>query len=588
MKNLLKKTKAKEFPINADNSNIIFSSEPQEYLGILNAGLSNGINTEVLLEEVTKYAQLTDIRKDPKKVLEVMNGKSKLGQNGAPLLMSFCARISDENEVCPRQNFTQNKLPSGLILIEDCVSEDLEKKILSSLSWSDNDDEKRNLKYRKVQHFGYEFIYGSNNVDPKSPLRRKIPDVCNDIWKNLDQNILPNFTPDQLTVNEYEPGHGIPPHCDTHSCFEDPIVSLSLGSSVVMEFRNPESSKHLSVFLPQRSLLIMSGESRYGWTHGITPRMSDIVTNVDGILTVQSRQKRTSFTFRKLRIPSSCSCSFPSLCDVKRKPDNIIEMHVTNELAAKLEIEKVHKVYNEIGSHFSETRHSTWPNVEDFLKSLPEGSILCDVGCGNGKYLGVNEGIFKLGCDRSETLLQVCLQRNFNIFQCDCLQLPVRDISIDACISIAVIHHLATEERRKQAISEILRVLVIEGTALIYVWAKDQQKDNKKSSYLLQNQKQEKSCNNQIEKTKIIFDENEIELPIHQNRTQFHHTNLLVPWKLKEKDIPKEQQKVFLRYYHVFEDGELENLCKEFKNVDIIKSYYDQGNHCVVIKKTSF
>ena len=48
---------------------------------------------------------------------------------------------------------------------------------------------------------------------------------------------------------------------DTHSAFEDPILSLSLGSSVVMEFRNQDGLV-IPVLLPQRSLLVMSGEAR--------------------------------------------------------------------------------------------------------------------------------------------------------------------------------------------------------------------------------------------------------------------------------------------------------------------------------------
>lgn len=58
--------------------------------------------------------------------------------------------------------------------------------------------------------------------------------------------------------------------------------------------------------------------------------------------------------------------------------------------AARLEEEYVHRVYDAIASHFSSTRHSPWPRVCHFLSSLPPGSVLADVGCGNGKYLGVN------------------------------------------------------------------------------------------------------------------------------------------------------------------------------------------------------
>lgn len=519
-------------------------------------------------------------------VYSKMNGTSKLGQNDSPLLMSFCKKIP--SVVGDRPWCSSH--PEGLYIIEDCISEELEKKLKDSLKWNEADDEDGKLKNRKVQHFGYEFLYGSNLVDHNCPLiDRDIPELCDAIWPVVAKKYpqFASFRPDQLTVNCYEPGNGIPPHCDTHSCFEDPVISLSLNSSVVMEFRQPDTSQHVSVSLRRRSLLIMSGESRLGWTHGITPRMSDVVVKPGGQLTVERRELRISFTFRKLKIPASCSCSFQSLCNVPRTQEvakKTQEMEVTKNLAARLEIENVHKVYNEIGSHFSETRHSPWPNVENFIKSLPDGAILLDVGCGNGKYLGINENLLKLGCDRSDALLNVCLERKFNVFQCDCLELPLRNGSVDACISIAVIHHLATRERRLQAIEQMVRVLVKGGSALIYVWAKDQQKENKKSTYLLQHQKKdaEKSPN---ETATVTFEEQEIQLPVHRNRTQFSHTNVLVPWKLKQKEVPQDEQKVFLRYYHVFEDKELEQLCNELPNVEVIKSYYDQGNHCVIIKK---
>lgn len=97
---------------------------------------------------------------------------------------------------------------------------------------------------------------------------------------------------------------GIPPHVDTHSPFADTIISLSLGSDIVMEFRKPkvEDNKlyeaHVSVSLPRRSLLIMSDESRYGWKHGITPRKIDVIRNPDGHLTTKFRSQRISYTFR--------------------------------------------------------------------------------------------------------------------------------------------------------------------------------------------------------------------------------------------------------------------------------------------------
>ncbi|ORY46743.1 hypothetical protein BCR33DRAFT_637631, partial [Rhizoclosmatium globosum] len=56
-------------------------------------------------------------------------------------------------------------------------------------------------------------------------------------------------------------------------------------------------------------------------------------------------------------------------------------------------------VYEAIAPHFSATRYKPWPVVETFLKSLPPGSIGADVGCGNGKYLGVNPSLYTIGSD---------------------------------------------------------------------------------------------------------------------------------------------------------------------------------------------
>lgn len=153
-----------------------------------------------------------------------------------------------------------------------------------------------------VKHYGYEFLYESNNVNANKPLSEKIPPECQVLWPRLRQ-MLPDLIfsePNQLTVNKYAPGQGIPAHCDTHSAFDSPLVSVSLASDIVMDFRNPDISiRKRSVHLPRRSMLIMTGESRYGWTHGITPRKTDIVPNLaGGGLTVMQREARVSLTFR--------------------------------------------------------------------------------------------------------------------------------------------------------------------------------------------------------------------------------------------------------------------------------------------------
>jgi len=57
---------------------------------------------------------------------------------------------------------------------------------------------------------------------------------------------------------------------------------------------------------------------------------------------------------------------------------------------------------------------------------------------------------------------------------CDNLALPFREESFDAVLSIAVVHHFATTERRVHALKELARVLRIGGRLVISVWAMEQ------------------------------------------------------------------------------------------------------------------
>ena len=96
------------------------------------------------------------------------------------------------------------------------------------------------------------------------------------------------------------------------------------------------------------------------------------------------------------------------------------------------------------------------------------------MGCGNGKYLGVNkQNVINIGTDRSFNLIGLCRERDmdYQTFGCDSLKLPVRDSVFDSVISIAVIHHFSTKSLRAKAIGEMIRILKKGGKVLIYVWA---------------------------------------------------------------------------------------------------------------------
>lgn len=606
IKKLDKKQKRCESIIQNDCKIVASKDEPTKYVAILNAGLSTGLTEELVLETAEKYGQIKRLLMLPNKsycflecahisdavsIVDNMHGIAQIGQNNTVVYLSYFLELPKEDN-----SSWLKSPPKGLIILNDFITETEECELIKALEL-DNDSIDSTLKHRRVKHFGYEFLYDINNVNPHQKLDRQIPTECNFLWKRLedvrekDALTFEWKEPDQLTVNSYEAGQGIPPHVDTHSAFLDPILSLSLEGDVVMEFR--KGSEKCSVLLPRRSLLIMSGESRYDWTHGITPRVLDIVMTSNGNLTTKRRTKRTSLTFRKLR-NGPCSCQYPTLCDSKLKEASLTPTQtIGGDKAALLEEINVHKVYDTIAEHFSETRHTQWPRVADFLKSFQKSSILLDVGCGNGKYLNSNTDLLNIGCDRSNGLLKLCKSLQYNVFRCDCLHVPVRSNSIDGCISIAVIHHLATPERRLGAIKELVRILRPAGRGLIYVWAKNQTADNKKSSYLRQNKSLNKNKTTEDElrqQTKRALEEKAKEapvaLPVHSNRTTFQQQDVLVPWKIKTPQEDKNKEKeTYLRYYHVFEEGELDALLRELKEVEIIESYYDQGNHCCIFEK---
>ena len=52
----------------------------------------------------------------------------------------------------------------------------------------------------------------------------------------------------------------------------------------------------------------------------------------------------------------------------------------------------------------------------------------------------------------------------------------IRNNILDFAISIAVVHHFSTPERRRKAINEILRTVKEGGEVMIYVWALEQEK----------------------------------------------------------------------------------------------------------------
>ena len=203
-----------------------------------------------------------------------------------------------------------------------------------------------------------------------------------------------------------------------------------------------------------------------------------------------------------------------------------------------MSIEDIHvkNVYNIIASEFDNTRYRPWTCVESFLDNIPKGSTIGDIGCGNGKNMLYRKDCLNYGCDFSEGLVNICLEKKLNVVCGDILNIPFKDNTFDYTICIAVIHHLSTEEKRKNAIKELQRVTKKGGKILVLVWALEQEKDSKR---------------------------------------KFSKQDNFVDWKDKKKVI------LGKRYYYVFKQNELESLIEDKDNIE--NSFYEKGNWGMVI-----
>jgi len=211
-----------------------------------------------------------------------------------------------------------------------------------------------------------------------------------------------------------------------------------------------------------------------------------------------------------------------------------------------LEVEKVHNIYDIISKHFSTTRKIIWPKVQDFIDNFLPNSLIIDIGCGNGKNMGSRKDCIYIGVDTCENLMkQAKPYQNCSYIVGNCIDLPFKSNSFNYAMSIAVIHHLSTTERRLHAIQEINRILKIGGEALIYVWAFEQPRF-----------------------------ENE--------KTQDVNVKWLLQKKYSEK---KESDEIFYRYYHLFKENELENLISHINTLEIMESGNQYDNWYCVIKK---
>ena len=412
---------------------------------------------------------------------------------------------------------------------------------------------------RRVQHYGFPFNYHTLLLD-YAAVTPPVPKNCRDILQRLTGATADDGLPllsvqdmpiTQLTVNEYEPGQGIAGHVDSKACFGPIVLIVSCGAGITMTLQKrvepsaacvlPNGTRKY-VYLPPRSLMVLQGAARNDWSHAIATRTRDQTAGH-----IVERGTRVSFTFRQALA-------------LGEAPRGVLA-------DSELEKEHVFRVYDHIAQHWHHTRGKRkvyWERVKIFLESLEKGSLLADVGSGDGKYLELNPDVFTVGCDRSLRLLEVSRQPHHELFCSDAVKLPLRDGVFDAAICIAVLHHLASVDRRVAVLKELLRIVRPGGRIMVQTWAKEQEEGSKR---------------------------------------QFDEQDVMVPWRLNTKFIERDAASrdgvmsapqhmvtergmlTYQRYCHVYKEGELENLCRSIPGCRLVDRGFDRGNWFIELER---
>ena len=177
------------------------------------------------------------------------------------------------------------ELPPGLQYVPGFINVRQERRLLELI---DGNEWLEELK-RRVQHYGYKYDYRGG---PLTPLG-KLPQWAQYLGKKFVETGYMKQVPDQLIVNEYEPGQGISAHVDREDQFDDTVISVSLGSTAMMDFIHLDTKRKVSLLLEPMSLVVMGGEARHEWTHAIPGRLTDEWKG-ERI----RRERRVSLTFR--------------------------------------------------------------------------------------------------------------------------------------------------------------------------------------------------------------------------------------------------------------------------------------------------
>ena len=215
---------------------------------------------------------------------------------------------------------------------------------------------------------------------------------------------------------------------------------------------------------------------------------------------------------------------------------------------AKYLLEKTRQDYNLIAEEFSRVREKPWPELRFLFDNyLTSRDRVLDLGCGNGRFQEFlkDKGVDYIGVDPSEKLIEIAKKKypRQKFLSADALRLPFSDSYFDKVYSIAVLHHIPSDESRGQFLKETKRILKPGGLLILTCW--------------------------KFHKLKELFLIFKFAILKILRLSKLDFGDIFEPWGQKIK-----------RYYHSFSKQELATLVQEngfkIKDIGIVKN--ERGN----------
>ncbi|SBT76110.1 methyltransferase, putative [Plasmodium ovale] len=479
------------------------------------------------------------------------------------------------------------KKDGNIFVYPDAIDEDSTAEITRSYQ---NENWKKYTKNDEINICHYFFRSNPNRIYKSYCIQNLTAFFSSDFLTKI-KKLLSDKQPNQISILKCHVKKSIEYVIESSYIFEDEIAFLVLENDLPMSFLDIRNEVKDNLLIPKNTFIRIKGRLRYELLFGIPKKKSVQMEN-----TVVERQNSYLLVFRfideeKLKTMLTQKRKNEIVKDEKQEKD-CISIDVNDYTSEDLEKKYVLDVYNKIAQHFCYTRYKSWNNVENIINQEKEGNIIIDVGCGNGKNVKASSKYFFIGLDFSFYLLKWAQRKhNTDLFLANCISIPLRSNIADLCISIAVIHHIGTHEKRK-AVAEMVRCVKVGGRVLIYVWAYEQQENvvgNRKFDsqdifvpWYLQPQHTLETSYNEAERQAEQQVEQQVEQPAEQpaERQEEEAYREVRPCYPAKKDLLKLQ-----RYYHVFRKEELYELCTSIDGVQVEEFFFDCNNWAIVLRK---